>query len=210
MKLKEFLEVALLGKTDGSPDHLYGEELNKYKDIIKGCDEFAICDSLEILNFPAVIGKNGKSYNVNTVKLSDLMEFKGRCYLLSLATTPEMYDPSKMCKPVKNGAAISPTVYDPITYEPLKKILLTFSPEMNQDLLVMGREETLRNNIYKLLDDVLTNPEEYQIKGVKGIMVRGLFEVIENNDGSEPIRNTYDIDLTKCKTIYGDENELRK
>jgi hypothetical protein len=119
MKLKEFLEVALLGKTDGSPDHLYGEELNKYKDIIKGCDEFVKCDSLEILNFPAVIGKNGKTYNVNTVKLSDLM-------------------------------------------------------------------------------------------GFKGVMVRGLFEVIENYDGSEPIRNTYDIDLTKSKTIYGDENELRK
>jgi hypothetical protein len=210
MKLKEFLEVALLGKTDGSPDHLYGEELNKYKDIIKGCDEFVKCDSLEILNFPAVIGKNGKTYNVNTVKLSDLMGFKGRCYLLSLGTTPEMYDPSKMHKPVKNGAAISPTVYDPITYEPLKKILLTFSPEMNQDLLVMGREETLRNNIHKLLDDVLDKPEEYQIKGFKGVMVRGLFEVIENYDGSEPIRNTYDIDLTKSKSIYADENELRK
>jgi len=216
MKLKEFLDVALLGKPDGSPDHLYGEELYKYKDIIKGCDEFAKCDSLEILSNPQAIGKDGEFYTAYTIKLSDLMEFKGRCYLLSLALTPEMYDPCKLSEPVKNGAAISPTIYDIVTFEPVKKILLTFSPEMTQDLLMMGGEQTLRNNIHKLLDDVLDKPEEYRTKGFKGVMVRGLFEEVDTYDGSEKIRKTYDIDLYKNKevnTISKSEeynNELRK
>ena len=136
MKLKEFLEVALLGKKNNpnltnesfvDETCLYGNELDKYKNIIKECDEFAKCDSLDILTMPIVKVVDDKIYSSNTVKLSDLMEFKGRCYLLSLALTPEMYDPSQLIKPVKNGAAMGPTMYDPLTFEPRKRILLTWS-----------------------------------------------------------------------------------
>ncbi len=58
MKLKEFLEVALLSKKNNpslinepfvDETRLYGNELDKYKNIIKECDEFAKCDSLDIL-----------------------------------------------------------------------------------------------------------------------------------------------------------------
>jgi len=206
MKLKEFLEVALISKRDNpnltnekfvDDTCFYGDELNKYKNIIKECDEFTKCDSLEILTMPLVKGKNGEIYTPNTIKLSDLMEFKGRCYLLSLALTPEMYDPSQLIKPVKNGAAMGPTIYDPMTFEPRKHILLTWSPEMAQDLFEgTNNEKTLRNDIHKLLDDVLDNPEEYKTKGFRGILVRGLFEVIDNNDGSEVIKKDYDIDVT--------------
>ena len=209
MKLKEFLEVALLGKKDNPNQYnetfvdetcLYGKELDKYKNIIKECDEFAKCDSLDILTMPFVKGVDDKFYSANTIKLSDLMEFKGRCYLLSLGLTPEMYDPSRLLKPVKNGAAMGPVIYDPATFEPRKHILLTWTPEMAQDLFEgTNNEETLRNDIHKLLDDVLDNPEEYKTKGVRGIMVRGLFEVIDNNDGSEVNRNVYDVDLTTNK-----------
>jgi hypothetical protein len=178
---------------------LYGNELDKYKNIIKECDEFAKCDSLDILTMPLVKGNDDKIYSANTVKLSDLMEFKGKCYLLSLALTPEMYDPNQLLKPVKNGAAIGPVMYDPMTFEPRKHILLTWSPEMAQDVSGANHEFTLRNDIHKLLDDVLDNPEEYKTKGFRGIMVRGLFEVIDNNDGSEVNRNVYDVDLTTNK-----------
>ena len=209
MKLKEFLEVALLGKKD-SPNLtnepfvdetcLYGNELVKYKDIIKECDEFAKCDSLEILKMPLAKKVGGGVYTANTIKLSDLMEFKGRCYLLSLGLTPEMYDPSRLLKPVKNGAAMGPTIYDTTTFEPRKHILLTWTPEMAQDLFEgTNNEETLRNNIHKLLDDVLDNPEEYKTKGLRGVLVRGLFEVMDNNDGSEVDRKVYDLDLTASK-----------
>jgi len=204
MKLKEFLEVALLGKKDNPNQYnetfvdetcLYGNELDKYKNIIKECDEFAKCDSLDILTMPLVKKVGGGVYTANTIKLSDLMEFKGRCYLLSLGLTPEMYDPSRLIKPVKNGAAIGPTIYDPTDFTPRKHILLTWSPEVVQDILNIDTEQEQRQILHNLLDDVLDNPEEYKTKGFRGILVRGLFEVVDNNDGSEVVRNVYDVDL---------------
>lgn len=204
MKLKEFLEVAVLSKkntlnlinpTFVDETCLYGEELDKYKNIIKECDEFAKCDSLDILTMPLVKGKKDKIYTTETIKLSDLMEFKGRCYLLSLSLTPEMYDPSQLIKPVKNGAAIGPTMYDPLTFEPKKHILLSWVPEITQDILGLDTEKEQRQVIHKLLDDVLDNPEEYKTKGTRHVLVRGLFEVVDN--GGQVTTNTYDVDLLK-------------
>ena len=204
MKLKEFLEVALISKknnpnllTESFVDEtsLYGGELVKYKDTIKECDEFAKCDSLDILTMPLVKQINGKILTPQMIKLSDLTEFKGKCYLLSLAITPEMYDPSQLLRPVKNGAAIGPTIYDPLTFEPRKHILLTWSPEITQDILGLDTEKEQRQVIHKLLDDVLDRPEEYKTKGVRNVLVRGLFEVIDNSEGSEVIKNDYDLDL---------------
>lgn len=208
MKLKEFLEVALLSKKNNpslinetfvDETCLYGNELDKYKNIIKECDEFAKCDSLDILTMPLVKGKNDKVYTTQTIKISDLTEFKGKCYLLSLALTPEMYDPNQLLRPVKNGAAMGPTIYDPSTFEPRKHILLTWSPEMAQDVSGANYDSTLRNDIHKLLDDVLNNPDEYKTKGFRGVLIRGLFEVVDNYDGSESIINHYDVDLTANK-----------
>lgn len=209
MKLKEFLEVFLISKKDNpmltndkfvDETCFYGNELDKYKNIIKECDEFNKCDSLDILTMPSVQGKNNETiYTPNSIKLSDLTEFKGRCYLLSLAITPEMYDPNQLIKPVKNGAAIGPTIYDPSTFEPIKHILLTWSPEVVQDILNIDTEQEQRQILHNLLDDVLDNPEEYKTKGMRHVLVRGLFEVIDNNDGSEVDRKVYDLDLTANK-----------
>jgi hypothetical protein len=206
--LKEFLEVALISKKNHTwpsgvkfvdETCLYGENLDEYKHLINECDEFDKCDSLDILTMPLVKGKKDKIYTTETIKLSDLMEFKGRCYLLSLSLTPEMYDPSQLIKPVKNGAAIGPVVYDPLTFEPRKHILLSWIPEMAQDILGLDTEKEQRQVIHKLLDDVLDNPEEYKTKGTRHVLVRGLFEVVDKNDGSEVVRNHYDVDLTANK-----------
>jgi hypothetical protein len=97
-----------------------------------------------------------------------------------------MYDPIKAFEPVKNGASISRTVYDPMTFEPRKHILLTWSPEMAQDLRGSNDEKTLRNDIHKLLDDVLDNPEEYRTKGTRHVLIRGVFEVVGGNRNYEP------------------------
>lgn len=209
MRLKEFLEVALLGKKDNpnltnqtfvDETCLYGKELDKYKNIIKECDEFAKCDSLDILTMPLVKGKYpDKIYTTETINLSDLIEFKGKCYLLSLSLTPEMYDPHRLIKPVKNGAAIGPLMYDPLTFEPRKHILLTWIPEMVQDILNIDTEQEQRHILHNLLDDVLDNPEEYKTKGTRHVLVRGLFEVVDKNDGSEVVINHYDVDLTANK-----------
>jgi hypothetical protein len=210
MKLKEFLEIALIGEQNESTlgfeeNVIYGENLNKYKHLINECDEFSKCESLDIITTPLVKGKNGEVYTTQTIKLSDLMEFKGKCYLLSLALTPEMYDPNQLLKPVKNGAAMGPTIYDLSTFEPRKHILLTWSPEMAQDVSGANYDLTLRNDIHKLLDDVLNNPDEYKTKGTRYVLVRGLFEVIERGDVTEV--KEYDIDLKKNES---DANETKE
>jgi hypothetical protein len=57
---------------------------------------------------------------------------------------------------------------------------------MAQDLSVTKDETTLRNDIHKLLDDVLDNPEEYRMKGTRHIMIRGVFEIFEDKRKFEP------------------------
>lgn len=114
------------------------------------------------------------------------MKFKGKGYLYSISLTPELYDPSKMLEPVKNGAAISPAIYNPMTFEPTKHILLTWSPEMVQDILNIDTEQEQRQIIHKLLDDVLDNPKEYRMKGTRHVLIRGIFEVVNDNRNFEP------------------------
>ena len=208
MKLKELIEIVELSKNDNGlymDNSSYGNNLEKYKEFIMNTDEFKECESLEILEYPLVKSRNGEILTVPTIKLSDVMKFKGKCYLLSLGLTPEMYDPNQLLKPVKNGAAMGPVIYDPSTFEPRKHILLTWSPDVTQDLSGTNNEETLRNDIHKLLDDVLDNPDEYKTKGFRGVYVRGLFEVVENGDHTEV--KEYDIDLKKNESDAKETNE---
>lgn len=215
MKLKEFVEIVELGKTENdSFNQLYGKNLEKYKEIILKTDEFKECESLDILEHPLSKSKDGKILTPYTVKLSDVMKFKGRCYLLSLTLTPEMYDPTLMLKPVKDGAAIGPTVYDPITFEPKRQILLSYDPSVhfNIDNPFEPIEEIKRNEIHQLLDKVLDNFDEYKIKGVKEVLVRGLFEIVENGD--DITENVYNVDLSNqspdevgYQVFYFEQNE---
>jgi hypothetical protein len=76
---------------------------------------------------------------------------------------------------------------------------------MAQDLSGTNDEVTLKNNIHKLLDDVLDNPDEYKTKGTRYVLVRGLFEVIERGDVTEV--KEYDIDLKKNES---DANETKE
>ena len=198
MKLKEFIEIVELGKTENdSFNELYGKQLEKYKEIILKIDEFNECESLDILEYPLSKSKDGKVLTPYSVKLSDVMKFKGRCYLLSLTLTPEMYDPTLMLKPVKDGAAIGPTVYDPITFEPKRQILLSYNPSVHFNFKnpFEHNEEFKRDEIHQFLDKVLDNFDEYKIKGVREVLVRGLFEVVD--DGEQVTTNTYDVDLSK-------------
>jgi hypothetical protein len=198
MKLKEFVEIVQVTHPDDNlltDNQMYGKNLEKYKEIILKTDEFKECESLDILEYPVSKSKDGKVLTPYTIKLSDIMKFKGRCYLLSLTLTPEMYDPTLMLTPVKDGAAIGPAVYDPITFEPKRQILLTYNPSVhfNFDNKFEPTEEFKRNEIHQLLDKVLDNFDEYKIKGTKEVLVRGLFEVVD--DGDEITENVYDVDL---------------
>jgi hypothetical protein len=191
MKLEEFVtkiydERPELDMTPSFDPILNSKVLEEVKDELLKFDVFSECDDLEIIHFPAFKLEGDKSVMTETFKYEEGMKFKGKCYLYSITLTPEMYNPIKAFEPVKNGASMSPTVYDPKTFEPRKHILLTWSPEMAQDLIGTNDEKTLRNDIHKLLDDVLDNPEEYMTKGTRYVLIRGVFEVVNDNRKFEP------------------------
>jgi len=110
-----------------------------------------------------------------TYRLHEGQKFKGKGYLLSVMLTPEMYDPNSIHDIVKDGASITPTIYDPNTFEPSKKIILQFSPDRKQDGIT-NHEAVIRQELHDLLDKVFDNPDTFRVKGVRGVLVRGIFE----------------------------------
>jgi hypothetical protein len=184
MKLKELLTNTFGENVSYPNDQFRKLELESLKEELLKCDEFSECEGIEFMDIP-VQEIEGKTYSAQTMKLGDNTKFDGKVFLYNLSFTPEMFDPNSLHTPVKNGALITPALYDPMTFEPTKKIVLTWSPEMAQDMSGINKELTFKNDIHKLLDDVLDNPEEYKVKGERGIMVRGVFKT-KSVDRKEP------------------------
>ena len=179
MKLKE-----LIAEITSSTEYLYGEELEPYKERILQCEEFSECEELIIMKYPVTILENGRTVQNVTYRHQEGQKFKGKCYLLSLSLTPKMFDPKTMHTPVLDGACITPTMYDPTTFEPKKKIVLEFSPEALQED-VNSTEEVKRKQLHDTLDKIFNNPELYEIKGERALLVRGYFEEIHSTSGVE-------------------------
>jgi len=169
------------GIVDGT---IYGEDLKQFKERILQTEEFSECEELIIMKHPIIAVENGKTVHNVTYKHKEGQKYKGKCYLLSLALTPEMFDPNKIHTPVLDGACITPTLYDSMTFEPKKKIVLEFSPESLQDD-INSTEEVKRKQLHETLDKILDNPENYQVKGEKGLLVRGYFEEVHSPSGVE-------------------------
>ena len=155
MKLQELVTEILTSGEFSKPkdkfgiinETIYGEDLEQFKERILQTEEFSECKELIIMKHPIIAVENGKTVHNLTYKHQEGQKFKGKCYLLSLALTPEMFDPNSLHTPVKDGALITPTLYDTTTFLPTKKIVLTWSPEMAQDLsvLINNNEVTLKN-----------------------------------------------------------------
>ncbi len=204
MKLEEFVTKIYDERPELNTDGFFNQflsskELEEVKDELLKFDVFSECDDLEIVHYPTFKVGDDKVLTAQTYKYKEGMKFKGKGYLYSISLTPELYDPSKMLEPVKNGAGISPAIYNPMTFEPTKHILLTWSPEMVQDILNIDTEQEQRQIIHKLLDDVLDNPKEYRMKGTRHIMIRGVFEVTNEDINLEP--NYLVNKFMKCQAI---------
>lgn len=186
MNLKEKLEEILKNKKTESDSFgqdltLYGsEQLESYKQTLLETETFKDCSELNFLTHPVTYVSEVPAI-AQSIKWSEGLKLKGKCYLLSLALTPEMYNPSMLRTPVKDGAAITPTTYNQTTFEPRKKIVLEFSPERIQDGIT-NHEAVIRQELHDLLDKVFDNPKDYQIKGERGLLIRGVFETVEQDD----------------------------
>ena len=177
MKLKELLTERFADNLAYPTDQYLKKDLEPLKEELLKCEEFMFCDDIIFMDLPTQIIEDA-TYASQTFKLYDDTKFKGKVYLYNLSLTPEVYDPNLLLNPVKNGASIGPTIYDPIEFTPIKHILLTWNPEMAQDISGINKELTFKNDIHKLLDDVLENPEEYKIKGERKILLRGVCETV--------------------------------
>jgi hypothetical protein len=182
MKLKELL-TEIFGETPNN-DHQFGfdgltlygrDNLEQHKERILQCDEFSECTELNFMNMPIILSNDDTPLKASDYKLVEGQKFKGVCYLLSLTLTPEVFNPDTLHTPVKDGACITPMVYNPETFTPFKKIVLEYSPERALDGFVDGEYE-LKMELKSLLDKVLDNPYDYQVKGERGVLVRGVFE----------------------------------
>lgn len=182
MKLKDLLDVIFneeyLQKSDGIIDTtLSFDLLEKIKETLMECDEFKDADEFVILKAPCVDNEKNKIIQSMIYKIDENTKFKKRVYLYSVSLTPEIFNPESIHRPVKNGACISPAIYNFETMAPTKKIVLEFSPEEMQDGEV-NKENLKRQELHNLLDEVLNNPKDYHVKGEKGVVVRGIFESI--------------------------------
>jgi hypothetical protein len=166
MKLKELLDQIFKDSPSqtnqfGLSDYtLYGSQaLEPLKDKLLECDELKNLHSLRFVDTPT-FRAGDEVYVVETCKLTDNIKFIGSGVILSIALTPEIYDPNKLTKPVKDGAAITPTFYNPTNFEPYKMIVLEFSPERIQDG-ISNHENIIKQELHDLLDKVLDNPPSY-------------------------------------------------
>ena len=119
-------------------------------------------------------GEPGKAVETKTTKLGDdNISYEGKtAYMYQILFSPKMYDPKTMYNAVKDGCAMTPTIYNPETFTPYRKIILTWSPEQAQDFPVNNSEEVMKQTLRDQLEKVLANPEEYQAEGFRGVMIR--------------------------------------
>ena len=99
MKLKELL-TEIFGETPNN-DHQFGfdgltlygrDNLSQYKERILQCEEFSECTELNFMNMPMILSNDDLPLKADTYKLVEGQKFKGVCYLLSLALTPEQFE----------------------------------------------------------------------------------------------------------------------
>jgi len=181
MKIKELLKLwhELKDKTTEKINEeltdfngIYGKDLNLVIDSLKQCDEFKLVDSIEIMEQPRVYIENEKSLVANTIKLNDDTQFVGKLHLLSISLTPMMYDPATLNMSVKNDACITPTLYNPITFEPYRRIMMEIPVEEKLDT----------NKLHSILTDIICNEKDYMQKPIHGVLLRGVFTVKDKCD----------------------------
>lgn len=134
---------------------------------IKKCSEFTNCD-LRIIKSPVIEDVNGVVYKVKDYLVNDSINFSGAGYLYNITKTPPIYNEGQSYDPVKNGACITPTKFDPQTLQPIRNILIQFNPEKTKEDMIA------------LLSDILENPSDYTRKADFQVIVRGVFENVSS------------------------------
>lgn len=125
------------------------------------------------MEIPAGMTEDGKEPIVaKTHKLvdEDYETYEGKtAYMYQILFSPIMYDPKTVHDAVKDGCAMTPTIYNPETFIPSKKIVLEYCPEFTTEILT---DEDMKQHLRGQLEKVLANPEDYMPKGFRACMLR--------------------------------------
>lgn len=117
----------------------------------------------------------GITYPVFSEKLNDGIDisYVGKtCYLYQILFTPEMYCPTTLHEPVKDGCVLTPMMYDPLSFQPKQSVTITWNKEEVQDLITLGSIRDEKQFLINKLGKVLENPEAYKPEGARGVVVR--------------------------------------
>ena len=71
-----------------------------------------------------------------TTKIGENTKFAPVVKLYSISLGPEIFDPSDIFKTKVDTVWLTPSIYDPESMTPTKRMVITFSPEVAQDLAV--------------------------------------------------------------------------
>jgi hypothetical protein len=100
-------------------------------------------------------------------------KFEGNCKLYSIYLSPYIYDLSELYKigpgDSINGS-VTPQLYNEDNFRPYRGYYLKDSYNMIDEV------KNNREELHRLLDDMIDNPLDYEIKGKRYINIRGIFE----------------------------------
>ena len=141
------------------------------------CEEFKDVTNIKVVDTPGYWDDSIEGISQNKlVKTYHLLKdecLSGDIILYSIGFLPPVYNINDLLTPVKNGCSVSPALYSPEDFLPIKKIMLSYSPEMIADDIHIS-EYQYRKKIHDILDDILDHQEEYLMKErQKGIVIRG-------------------------------------
>ena len=168
MKLKEFI-TNVFGEYGSSMTNglLYGKQLSLFIPALQQLDEFKNC-ILKQIEFPTY-ETTERLWRENNDNIEGLF------YIYSISLSPVVYSMNKpLDYMVKNNCGIGPLMYDPESLTPYKEIRMRINVEE------IALNEDWKNKYTKIFNDILTNPDEYTIKGEKHVVVRGNFNQVKN------------------------------
>jgi hypothetical protein len=128
------------------------------------------------MEIPAGLTEDGEEAIVaKTHKLvdTDYETYEGKtAYVYQILFSPKMHDPKTVHNAVKDGCTMTPITYNPETFTPYRKIVLTWSLEQAQDFSVNNSEEVMKQTLRDQLEKVLANPKDYMHEGFRACMLR--------------------------------------
>ena len=150
-------------------DNLTARQLKAVESVLIKYLKF---DRIEWLDRPGVISLPSGPKPCHTMKLADIQEksYKNKVgYVYKVQFSPVMYDPTEFNKPVKDGCSITPVIYDLSNFQPIKHIMLSWSPDGSY---ASSTNRLMKFELKDKLYDILENPEDYMQKGYRAAMLR--------------------------------------